>query len=307
MAYAVDGLIQASDYNGFANNGTPNVNSVWSVGSSNRGYGQPALTTVNQGQLIRAQSWYDLIDNIQTSASHQGTTINSWNNSTPASGELALYEPYMAYNIGRIDTYRLNAVAQAATSANTATSAVTWNSTLTVTFTITFASGNNARYYFNAGGQLGLSFSHPNGAGKNATFYDLCGDAGTVWLSSPTSGTATLSAIAYNGVTKVGGSNPGGATINTNYGFYALTGSLTQIFRQNANAGYYYTGSYLKINASTNGSGVITLQVIYDDGTASGGAISTGTQTTLTLRPPSTTYLANTWGTPGVSYTIVGV
>lgn len=305
MAYVVSGLTQAADYNGFANDSTPNVNSIWAVGSGNRGYGQTPLTTVNPGEIIKSQSWFDLVDNIQTSASHQGTSINPFRDGDPSAGELILFEPDMAFNITQIDSNRLNAVAQASTSATVATSATTWANSLTVTFTVAFANANNARYYFNAGGQIGLSFFHPNGSGSNATINDLCGDSGTVWLSSPTSGTATLSGISYNGVTKVGGSNPAGATINTNYGFHALTGVSTQIFRQDANSGYYYSGAYLRISASTNGSGTVTLVCYITDGGYYGGTVSAGTQVTLTLRPPSTTYLANSWGTPGISNTIV--
>lgn len=314
MSYAVSGLIQAADYNEFADSGTPNVNSIWSVGSGNRGYGQTSLTTVNPGQLIRSQSWFDLVDAIQTSAQHQGTTINPFKDGNPSTGELILYESEMVYNISQIDVYRLNAVAQASTVATVATSGSSWNNTLTYTFTVAFASHNNARYYFNAGGQIGFSFFHPTGTGSNATMHTLCSSAGTVWHSSPTSGTATLSGIPYNGVTKIGGSNPSGATISTNSGFYALSGSLAQLFRQDSSGGYYYYygGSYLKISGSYNGTGTITYECkLYDIGGGGyyyyGGTVSSGTQTTLTLRPPSTVYLANAWGTPTVGYTIVAV
>lgn len=311
MAYATSGLIQASDFNGFANNNTPNVNAIWSTGSGNSGYGQTALSTVSQGSIIAAQSTFNLLQNVIKSATHQGTIIAPFTNGSPTPGTLIIDEPNLAGNINLINTNRLNAAVQGSTSATTATSVTTWSNTLTITFTVTFASHNNARYFFNAGGQLGFTFAHPTGTGANATVSTLCSDTGSVWLSSPTAGAATLTGIPYNGVTKIGGANPSGATINTNNGFYALTGSLVQLFRQDATSGYYYYygSTYLKISASYNGSGVLTIQCMFEEGGGGyyyyGGTVGAGTQATLTLRPPSTTVLTNTWGTPGISSTIV--
>ena len=43
------------------------------------------------------------------------------------------------------------------------------------------------------------------------------------------------------------------------------------------------------------------------DEVPNGATVSTGTQGTLTLRPPSTTYLTNSWGSPSVTTSIVAV
>jgi hypothetical protein len=308
MSYASSGLTQATDYNGFISTNTPNVNAIWSTGTGNSGYGQTALATISADSLIFASSWLNLINTIGTSASHQGTSLSSYLDSTPTIGDLIRYESVLSSNINAINTNRLNAAAQGSTSSTTATSASTWSNSLTITFTVTYANANSARYFFNAGGQIGFNFSHPAGSGTtiNLRINDLCSDAGTVWLSSPVTGTVSLAGTAYNGVTKSGGANPSGATISTNNGFYALTSGTTQLFQQTSDIGVYtsYSGTFLRISASNNGAGVLTFTCLLDE-VPNGATVSTGTQATLTLRPPSTTYLTNSWGSPAVAHSIV--
>ena len=87
MAYAQGNLILDDHYNEFAsgdptygvvNHGNANVNSVWGVGHSNYGYGQPNdLTEVVTGNTVTATQWSTMIARIQSSASHQGTSLSS--------------------------------------------------------------------------------------------------------------------------------------------------------------------------------------------------------------------------------------
>lgn len=311
MTYAIGGLIQALDYNGFATTNTPNVNNIWSVGSGNSGYGQPVITSVAAGAPILGTEFFNLVQSVQKSASHQGTALGTWRQVSPSSGGIILFEPNLANNINLINTNRLNAASQGSTSTTTATSTTSWNSYLTATFTVTFSSANAARYYFNAGGQIGFNFSHPAGTGANATINTICTNTGSIWLSSPTSGTATLSGVSYNGVTKIGGGDPVNSTINANRGFYALNGTSAQLFQQSGSGSYYYYGgSFLRISASYNGAGVLTLTCRFEETGGYyyyyyGGVVSAGTQSSLIIRPPSTTYLANTWGTPTVTSSVV--
>lgn len=315
MTYAVSGLIQASDYNGFINTNTNNVNNIWSTGTGNKGYGQTVIAAVSKDQIISATTQANIVQKTTLSAAHQGTTLGSWKNLTPVNGNIIPYEPNLLGNITLITNNRLNAVAQGATATTSSTSTSSWTNTLTYTFTVTFANNNSARYFFNAGGQIGFNFSHPAGTATNTQVHNLCLDTGTVYTSSPTSGTATISGTAYNGVTKVGGANPSGASINTNYGFYAFTPILVQIFQQTGGGGgyyYYYGGGvYLRIQASYNGAGVITYKCTFNNSGGGyyyyyyGGTVSAGTVANLVLRPPSTAYLANTWGTPSIGKSVV--
>lgn len=305
MTYATSGLIQASDYNGFINSNLENINSIWSTGSGDRGYGQTQISAVAVDEVILSATQLGIVGSVTSMASHQGTTIASWTNPTPVNGSPILYESNLSSNITATTTNRLNAVAQASSSTTTATTVSTWLNTLTYTFTVTFAGNNQARYFFNAGGQIAFNFSHPSGTTINTELNQLCLDTGTVYASSPTSGSATIVGTAYNGVTKVGGGYPAGQTINTNYGFYAFTPTLTQIFQQDSSSSTYYYGTdiYLRISAASNGSGILTFTVLVDNSTPL--TISAGTVANLILRPPSTVYLTNTWGTPTVTSGIV--
>jgi hypothetical protein len=301
MSYALGGKVQSTDLNSF----TTTFNALWSTGSSNSGYGQTAIPSVSYGEKVRANSyWRALVQNIEASANHQGSSISAMTPTPTTAGKIQ-FLANVSSNLTTINNNRLNAVSSGSTSSTTLTSVEIWNNSLVMTFDVTFASNNHARYFFNAGGQIGLSFSHPNTGNINTLISDICAEAGTVWISSPTSGTATISGTAYSGVTKVGGVSSVRQTVNTNYGFYAFNSTSTEIFKQTGDAGTYsaYLNSFLQIKASTNSAGVITFVCVIDE-VPDGLDVATGTVGTLTIRPPSTTYLSNSWGTPSVSGTI---
>ena len=90
MAYSVGGLIEATDYNGFADTTVgANVNATWSTGTTSAGYGQTALGTVSAGATVSATNWASLVNNIASLANHQGTTITS--RTAPVTGGTGLF------------------------------------------------------------------------------------------------------------------------------------------------------------------------------------------------------------------------
>ena len=315
MSYAQFGTIQASDYNNLIGNaagGTANVlNTVWAIGSGGAGYGQPSLANVATGDTVTATSWANLINRTSNSASHQSSSITSV--TAPVSGNTITYNANVVTNLQTIYTNRLNAVSQSATSANTATYGSTWLNAITFTHTVTFANGNAARYFFNSGGQLAITCAHPAGTGINLLLNNLASNVGTVVLSSPTTGTANIASTSYNGVTKIGG---GGSTptISTNSGYYAWSTSNANVFYQTASTGPSgYLSTNINIFVKTNGTqgsngdvgNVVTIYTVWDE-IPNGLAVSTGSATTVTLRPPEVTNIANTWGTPTVGGTVTG-
>jgi hypothetical protein len=315
MSYAQFGTIQASDYNtlvGAATGGTANVlNTVWSTGSSGAGYGQTAEANVAVGDTVTAAKWANLITKTSNSASHQSSSITSV--TAPASGNTITYNANVVTNLQTIYVNRLNAVSQSATSSNTATYGSTWLNAITFTHTVTFANGDAARYFFNSGGQLAITCAHPAGTGINLLLNNLASNVGTVVLSSPTSGSATIASTSYNGVTKIGG---GGSTptISTNSGYYSWTTSNANAFYQTASTGPSgYLSTNINILVKTNGTqgsngdvgNVITISTVWDE-IPNGLTVTTGSATTVTIRPPEVTYIANTWGTPSVTGTVTG-
>jgi hypothetical protein len=316
MSYAQYGLIESTDFNTLAG-GNPSttsgkINTVWATGTGDAGYGQTAISNVSSGGSILASDWAGLVNATANSAAHQGTSITSV--TAPSSGGVITFNSAIASNLTTIYNSRLNAASQGGTSANTVTRGSAWTSSLTFTQTATFASGDAARYFFNAGGQLKITCSHSNAAvGINELFNNLTGDIGTIVLSAPSSGSITIASLSYSGITKVegGGNTP---TISTNSGYYALTSSNATVFTQTADSGpSSYLNSFIRVIVKSNGTqgsngdkgNIITIYTVWDE-IPDGLEVGSGSTTTLTVTPPSTTYIANTWGAITLSGSVSG-
>lgn len=315
MSYAQYGLIEAVDFNNLVG-GNPvtasgKLNTVWATGGTNAGYGQTAVANVSIGTTVAASNWASLVNNTANAATHQGSSITSV--TAPASGGTITYLSAIPTNLTTIYTNRLNAASQGSTTSNTATYASTWAAGITFTHTATFANGDAARYFFNSGGQLAITCSHPSGTGINLLLNNLASNIGTVVLSSPTSGSITVAGTSYNGVTKVGGGG-NAPTISTNTGYYAMTVSNATVFTQTASTGPAgYLATFIRVIAKSNGTqgsngdagSIITLYTVWDE-IPDGLTAAVGSATTLTVRPPETTNLANTWGAITLSGTVTG-
>jgi len=311
MTYAQFGSIQATDYNTLVG-GNPvttsgKLNTVWATGGTEKGYGQTALANVVVGNTVVATDWANLVNKTANSATHQGTSITSV--TAPAAGIPIAYLSAIPTNLTTIFTSRLNAATQGGTTANSLAFGSTWTTAATWTHTVTFANGDAARYFFNSGGQLKMTVSHANtDAGINLLLNELCSNIGTVVVSSPISGSITISSTSYNGVTKIGGGG-NAPTIATNNGYYALTTSNADIFTQTASTGPSpYLGTYIKFIAKSNGvqgsngdvGNVITIYSVWDE-VPDGLTVGINATTVCTIVPPETTNLTNSWGTPTVT------
>lgn len=300
MTYAQFGLIQPADFNNLIGNASTanTLNATWGVGTGAAGYGQTEITAVSVGDtVVAAGKWNSLVSNTASAATHQGSSITSI--TAPVAGSTITHFSALPTNLTTIYTNRLNAAAQGSTTANTVTFGSTWSALLTVTHTASFANSNAARYFFNSGGQLAMTVSHANTtAGINLLFNQLCSNVGTVVLSSPSSGTVSVAGTSYNGVTKIGGGG-NAPTISTNSGYYALTSSNTTVFTQTASTGPSgYLGTFIRFIAKLNATqgNVVTIYTVWDE-IPDGLTVGTGATTTLTVRPPSTTNISNSWGT----------
>jgi hypothetical protein len=199
-------------------------------------------------------------------------------------------------------------------SKTAATSGSPW--TITFTNTVTFASANAARWFFNAGGRIKLDVSKTSTTATgdpewNDLANTLCGDIFFTGIAA----SKTIAGAAYTGTTKVGGSGTPN-TLSTATGFYALTpgAAATIIYKQFADTAPY-TANFIQHSVALNAaSTVLTFTTLWSasdgdpisGGTASSGATPGTAPTTIcTYFPPSTTYLSNSWGTPAVAATTV--
>lgn len=315
MSYAQYGLIEATDFNNLVG-GNPTttankLNTVWATGGTTAGYGQTAVANVAVAGTVTASNWASLVNSTANSATHQGSSITSV--TAPSSGGTITYLSAIPTNLTTIYTNRLNAATQGSTTANTATYASTWSSALTFTHTATWANGDAARYFFNSGGQLAITCSHPSGTGINLLLNNLASNIGTVVLSAPSSGAVTIASTSYNGITKVGGGG-NAPTTSPNTGYFALTTANATVFTQTASTGPSgYLSTFIRVIVKSNGTqgsngdagSVITIYTIWDE-VPDGLTAAANSATTLTVRPPETTNLANSWGSITLTGTVTG-
>jgi hypothetical protein len=328
MTYSVGGLIQAVDYNGFVSTNGANVNGIWSTGATTFGYGEAAVSTVSAAATVTATQWTTLNSRISSMASHQGTTITSRSN--PTTGSTIAILANLATDVTAITNARGNASASGAqTTTFSGTTSKTTNTgsgdaawTITFTHTITWASADAARYFFNAGGRIKWetnksSTGNPGDAEWNDLANTLVGDLYITMGSQ--FGTQTIASTAYTGTTKIGGTGTPN-TLTTTTGWYGLTTTDTQLYRQFADTAPY-TGQYISLNAKTAGAGTqLVLTTTWVDpggdpapggtniitgGTATASpftSFGTAPATVVTLFVPSATYLTSAaWGTPTIA------
>lgn len=309
MTYAQYGNIQSLDYNtlvGSSTSSTANAfNTTWATGSGSAGYGQSALAQVGTGDVVANVTWANLVSRADSIAAHQATTgyTSITGPTAPGTGNTIAYLSALPTNLELIYAQRLNAAVQGATVSNTFTTTSSWNDKALWTHTITFANGDAARYFFNSGGQLKMTCSHPSGTGIDLLLNGLASNVGTVVLSSISSGTVSIVGTTFNGVTKVGGGG-NSPTISQNTGYYALTTSNTSVFTQTASTGpSSYLGTYINYTVRSNGpqgsngdtGSIITIYTTWDE-VPNGIAVSSGSSVTCTVQLPETGNIANTWG-----------
>lgn len=300
MTYAQGSDILAADYNNFIN-GSNQLNTVWSTGSGDAGYGQTALGAVSLEGDVTATQWASLINTLNSARTHQsgsGTGI-----SAVTAGQDINYLSTLATNINTAYSSRASFFAQGTTV--TGTSLVSYanaaaGGTFTgyaVTRTVTFASGNAARYFFNAGGQLNFIISSVN------------------ILTANPRGTAAQTLIATNigGLTAfrnttTGGRTGSGATLNTNnttQGYRNLSTAQIKFVDVTSTTAAYTTDNG-NINVRSNGvqgangdTGsviTITLGLYLPETNALNNALNVGINHRVDIVPPSTTNISNSWG-----------
>lgn len=333
MTYVSGGLIQAADYNGFVATSANNINTIWSTGSGDKGWGQTAIGQVAIGGTVTATQWATLVANLATSGQQTSSTLTS--RTQPVAGNVIAILANVATDINTVTNNRGNAAA-IGTEVGTFTGAVSKTTTtgsgqaawtITFTQTLTFASADAARYFFNAGGIVKLQYGKTGGTtDHDPDWNSLASSVGSINFTGRVNANSQLIAgTTYTGTTRIGGS--GSATVATTTGYYNLTagGAAVQIMQIN-NPTAPYTPEFIRTTVALNaGSTVLTFVTTWvDDGTGvigatsniSGGTAVTspatsisganvGPTTLLTYLPPSTTYLTNTWGTPTINSSVV--
>lgn len=320
MTYTINGLIEATDYNGFANTTAGgNINAVL-----NTAYGQTAVSTVASAATVTATQWSTLNSALTTLGSHQATALTSRTN--PVAGNTIAVLSNFGTDCISVNTNKLNAAASGTqftaysgtTSKTTATGNAASAWTITFTHTVTFANATAATYFFNAGGLIKIEFNKSStGTDSDADWNNLsstiCGD---VFISADAA-SKVIAGVTYSGTTVSGGTGTPG-TLASATGWNQLTGTPVVAYKQ-FDSVYTYTNNFIQTSASKT-STVVTLTTVWSDAgdatpfgstnNISGGTATTGITfgtapaTVVTAFPPSATFLANTWGSISVAATV---
>jgi hypothetical protein len=217
---------------------------------------------------------------------HQGSLIS--NPANPTVGQDIAVISTIPGDITTLQTNRLNAAANGTDGSNTIVGIGSWTTNTVHTGRLTWTSANHARYFFNAGGQIRISFARSGGTvhSKNTEWTNLCTACGTLVFTA-------------RGMSKSGGS--GTPTTEIDDGWYDISTSYVQKFKQ-FEATSPYTLNYIGVEFRTAGTGTqLEVRVTYQDDATDTSPDDTvdGTLTTTYLeRPPSTANLTDSWGNP---------
>lgn len=253
MTYGTGNQIVSLDYNTFAqggasvNHAVANINTIWGVGSGDKGYGQsttlPTVTTSTD--TITATQWSTMISRLNSILTHQagsGSGITA-----PTAGATVTYLSTLSSSISTAFTNRATAATNATDLAN-ATTSTTWNSSAPTTFTITktatWASADQARYFFNAGGKLVLNFG---------TVTNTLGNSkGSDWASLLTTKLASMIVGGYtNSRTGTGGTVSASDTAKGYWNAGTVNSSIITLTSASGTADY--SSNSIQIQIKTNG------------------------------------------------------
>jgi hypothetical protein len=260
-------LILANDYNIIQSA----ISLVMGEGSGTTGYGQTlASSQVGQNAKITVNQWNNLRNDIVRCRQHQtGVTIVNRAPEDPgyvagsdlptASEASQIRESWRAAFLSvanDCNTNRLTAPppASQATRADLFGQQVrttVWNGRIQQTVVVTFDSANDARYFFNTGGQFEFSSDRSGGSAglKNTTWTTMLTNMGTIRFN-------------YDATTCTG------TGITSTIGYYDITTSDNLIFEKDAPTGSYTPNKYF-IYARRNIAGnVITFTLHWWDDSA---------------------------------------
>ena len=336
MTYTSGGLIQATDFNNLVGNvsssDTNALNTIWATGIRNYGYGQSPIPNISANTIVQSENWALLVNTINNVAVHQGVPLRQ-TITPPADNDTISYLSTVETALAQVIKNRSYADGQGTTQTKIQRfTSSNWKTEIIFKFVLTFESGDKARYFFNAGGQIAINFSHAATTTQaDILFNQLASSIGTLVISSPTTNSkAVISDTTYSPFSIIGG-NGTPSIYKSNAGYYSYNKTPALIFRQSPNltgilAAYSeYAGTDISVYASTNGSqgtngdtgSVITISCVWEQDPNSffisrgndTGPVNSSTTTLVVKYPKSTSsggVLNNTWGNVTIDSSVSG-
>ena len=262
MAYVAGDTITAAQYNIFVNNSSSpfGYNHFAGTGSGNYGLGQTHIATVDaESTTITAAQFNTLLTAIANIANHTNDTMTA-RTAVAAGDTIAIksnLEADLATLAASVNSGSPNATAIGSNQVGQSTNSSTFNDTSTIERSVTFASADTMRHFFNAGGKIRCVMSAEGSVDgyKDTVFTYLSNAIGNL-------------DIAAEATTRSGS----GETLTTNglaNGFRDLGTGYTVLLKLTSdNSGY--TSNTAEISAKLNaaiGTGVtLTVKQVCVDG-----------------------------------------
>lgn len=269
MAYSQGGLIEATDYNGFA----ASVNAVWGSGSGDSGYGQTnTLSTVAASNTVTATQWATLISRIDSMRQHQSGVTSGL--SQPSTGDIITFLNTLNTQISSITSNNLDRnVGTTQLSTASASGSTSWTNNAVRECRFTFSSANAMRYFFNAGGTITCNTISSSFSGNTKS---------NNWDTIANSTSATI----------------------TNSNFWSNLGTSNFTLASSTGSGADYGSNVLylqaRLNAAPGSSTQLIVRAYFVDGSSDSfnDTVQGTARVDAAANGPATTYLSNTWGTP---------
>lgn len=210
MAYIAGDVITADQYNIFVGNSSSpyGVNHIYGTGSGEYGLGQSEISTVATSNTITAAQWNSLFTQMDSIASHTGDSGDLTATTAVSTGDSiaikAALESDIATLAASVAAGCPNTTATSSGSVDQAlSSSSNYDKSHVTEVSFTFAGGDEARWFFNAGGQLKVALSNTatNSTAKDTVLSALMSQMGNFTMgahSSDISGTPVDSTMSYD-------------------------------------------------------------------------------------------------------------
>ncbi len=264
MAYAAGDTITADQYNIFVNNSSSpfGYNHFAGTGEDQYGLGQTHLATVSGGSTtITAAQFNNLLTGIDNIANHTNDTMTA-RTSVAAGDEIAIksnLEADLATLAASVAGGSTSATALTTSSAlqTVTSSAEGWDSSATQEVSVTFASADAMRHFFNAGGKVRITqgTTQASTSPKDQSYIDMGTAIGNLDIASQ----ATTRSGSGETLTTDGLAN----------GFHDLGTGYTTLIKLTSDNSNYTSNTVeisAKLNAAVGTAVTMTVKVVATDG-----------------------------------------
>jgi hypothetical protein len=284
--------ITNAQFNTLISNGFTTLDQ-YGVGSGPHGLGQNTqylYTVVPSRTVLSISNWNTAFSTINAVLQHEGKQAITPSTISNFSQLDACYNDYLNGASNAYTSSGITGLPLTTDIPNVVANTKVWKgpgSKLEFTNTITFPSGDAARYFFNAGGQILITPTVVNTTTWNA-FCQACGQI----------------IIGYRNTSKLGGSGTHNVLLDRNNGGYwsGLESYVTHFQQYNSVASY--TSDFIKVEYCWSGAeghgGFSELNIKTTFYNVNGLSLTDGS-VSLSVASPSNIYLTESWGVPIVT------